>query len=215
VLSQIWGDILISVGPLQRLSECLAELPGVGRRSADRMAMRLARDPDGLLARLSGALAQARDEVTFCSQCGSVTTSAQNPCRLCTDPGRDPSQLCVVESAEDIGVIERSGAFRGHYHALSGRLSAMRGEGAESLRINELVARIQRDGVREVVLALNGGVESDGTAHYLAAQLASVCERVTRLAYGLPAGSGIQHMDAVTLGRALDGRQNVEESNHG
>jgi recombination protein RecR len=175
------------------------------------MAMRLARDPDGLLSRLGRALVEARAEVTFCSQCGSVTTASQNPCLLCTDAGRDTGVLCVVESAEDIGVIERSGAFSGRYHALGGRLSAMRGEGAESLRIDTLLARIRRDGIREVVLALNGGVESDGTAHYLASQLAPVCERVTRLAYGLPAGSGIQHMDGVTLGRALAGRQRVEE----
>jgi recombination protein RecR len=175
------------------------------------MAMRLARDSGGLLLRLSQALADARDQVSFCSLCGSVTRADQDPCRLCTDTDRDAHQLCVVEQADDIAVIERSGGFRGRYHTLAGRLSAIRGEGPDGLRIGRLVERVRKEGITEVVLALNGGVESDGTAHYLADQLAAFCPRVTRLAYGLPAGSGIQHMDAVTLGRALAGRQDVDE----
>ncbi len=199
----------MSVEALERLAECLARLPGVGRKTAERMAMRLVEDPDGLLRALIAALDAAGATVRFCGRCGAVTTVERDPCRLCTDPGRDDAVLCVVETPSDIAALERSGAFRGRYHALMGKISPMKGEGPEQLRIGALIKRVKAGGIAEVILALNTDVESDGTAAYLADVLRPCNVVVSRLAYGLPAGSGILYSDPVTLSRALKGRGGV------
>jgi recombination protein RecR len=192
---------------LDRLIRCLCRLPGVGRRSAERMALKLARDPKGLLAETADALREVSEKVCCCARCGVITTVERNPCRLCTDPRRDDALLCVVEDAEDILAIEKSSSFRGRYHSLMGKLSPMRGQGHNELRIDALLKRIDEGPCTEVILALNTDVESDATAGYIGDLLKSRKVKVTRLAFGLPAGSGIMYSDSVTLARALKGRQ--------
>lgn len=195
---------------LERLSERLSRLPGIGRRSAERMALRLARDPGGLASDLMAALRDVVANVRCCGRCGNVTTVDEDPCRLCVDPARDGAQLCVVEDASDILTIERAGGYRGRYHALLGKLSPMQGTGPRDIRVEALVRRVEQEGVRELVLALNTDVESDATARYIGELFKDRPVRVTRLAFGLPAGSGIMYADAVTLSRAMKGRQPLE-----
>lgn len=192
---------------LDRLSERLSQLPGVGRRSAERMALRLAREPEGLLADLEMALRDVADHVRCCSRCGSVTTVHDDPCRLCTDPAREGDCLCVVEDASDILTIEKSGGFRGRYHALQGKISPMDQTGPRDIRLEALARRVENEGISEVVLALNTDVESDATASFICEMFRGGRVRVTRLAFGLPAGSGIMYSDPVTLARAIKGRQ--------
>jgi recombination protein RecR len=189
-----------------RLSACLARLPGIGRRSAERLAVRLVREPDGILKDLQAALADARQNLRTCVWCGAVTTVDQQPCRLCTDPRRDARALCVVEEPNDIAVIERSGAFRGRYHALMGKLSPMRGEGLRHLRLQALLDRIGQEPIEEVILATSTDVEGDATASLVAEALKGRNVRVSRLAFGLPVSSGVAFADPVTLQRAISGR---------
>jgi recombination protein RecR len=195
------------VNALDRLTTTLARLPGVGRRSAERMAVALLRDPEGLLRELSSALTEAARSVTTCASCGSLTPVDQQPCRLCTAPGREAGVLCVVEDPSDIVLVERSGGYHGRYHALMGKLSPMRGEGFRSLRVVELVARVEREGFREVILATSTDVEGDATASYVADRLKGRGVTVTRVALGLPARSGIAYADPVTIQRAIAGRR--------
>jgi len=192
--------------PIDRVESCLAKLPGVGRRSAERMAAKLARDR-ALLDELVSSLGETRDRVRECSRCGSITTVDREPCRLCTDSTREDGVLCVVEDPNDIDLIERSGAFRGRYHALMGTISPMKGSGPDDLRLKSLLKRIAGEKFDEVILALNTDVESEATAGYIAEVLREKGVKVTRLAYGLPAGSGIRYSDPVTLDRAIRGRQ--------
>jgi recombination protein RecR len=193
--------------PMDRLIQLLARLPGVGRRSAERMAWALARDANGLTRELSAVLADTAQRMTVCSRCGNLTTRADDPCRLCTDTRRDDRVLCVVEDPADLVWIERSGGFRGRYHALMGRLSPMRGEGIAQLRVDALLARLKPEGVQEVILALNSDTESDATASFLHEALTAQGVKVTRLARGLPSGSGVGYADGATLARALEHRQ--------
>lgn len=195
--------------PIERLSTVFAKLPGVGRRSAARMAQRVARHSGQLAADLIGALQDVRDRITTCRRCGMLTLKEQNPCTLCMDPRRDDHLLCVVEDPADIELIEQAGAFRGRYHSLLGKLSPMKGEGLDNPRITQLLDRVKKEDIKEVIMALNADVESDATASYLHDQLHGHGVRVTRLAYGIPAGSGIAYADPVTLSRALQGRQEM------
>jgi len=194
---------------LDKLTRALSKLPGVGRRSAERMAMKLAADPEGLIMPLMAALEETRQTVAFCSRCGAMTESDRDPCRLCTDPARDGSSVCVVEDPSDIVALESTGAYTGRYHALMGKLSPMRGEGPNDIRIRALVRRIKEEGIKEVLLALNTDVESEATAGLIGDILKSRGIRTTRLAYGIPAGSGIRYADTITLDRAIRGRQDV------
>lgn len=194
---------------LERLAACLSRLPGVGRKSAERIAISLARDPDGLARDLCGALQDVQARLRGCPKCGCLTPVDVVPCRLCTSPGREARLLCVVEEPGDVTMIERSGGFRGRYHVLMGKLSPPRGDAPRDLRIDTLLKRIREEGFEEVVLALSTDVEGDATTSYLSDLLKNRKVRVTRLAYGLPAGSGIAYSDAVTLARALAGRQPV------
>jgi recombination protein RecR len=195
--------------PFDNLTRTLAKLPGLGRRSAERAALALVRRPDGLLDALMDALRQAREEVRLCGLCGALTTAGHDPCRLCTDPTRDATQLCVVEEPGDILAIERSGAFRGRYHALLGKLSPARATGPADLRLRELATRATDGGFREVILAISTDVEGDATAAYVAELLRNAGVSVTRLAFGLPADSGVGYSDPLTLKRAIGGRQTV------
>ena len=190
-----------------RLTASLGRLPGIGRRSAERIAMRLVRDGDDLLPGLMQALEDVRQSLCCCSKCGSITAVGENPCSLCTAEGRDKALLCVVEEPNDILTIERSGAFHGRYHALMGKLSPARGEGPEELRLKALLARVDDEKFEEVILALSTDVEGDATASYIIEALKPRRVRVSRLAFGLPVGSGIAYSDAETLAKALKGRQ--------
>jgi len=191
---------------LDRLKGLLSRLPGVGRRSAERMAVAIARNRDGYLDELAAVLREVGREVVACRECGSMTSRERNPCPLCTDPRRDRRLLCVVEDPADIEVIERAGVYRGSYHALMGRLAPARGESVATGRIQSLMERIRGEAVTEVILALNSDVESDATAHYLAEQLSGAAVKITRLARGIPAGSGLAYADPVTLEAAMKNR---------
>lgn len=193
--------------PLDRIMALLAKLPGVGKRSAERMAMALSRDPAGLMKELASALLDASQRMAACEKCGRQTLRDENPCGLCADPRRDDRWLCVVEDPSDIDRIERAGVFRGRYHALLGRISPMRGEGIAQLRIDALLERVRRESVREVLLALNTDTESDATASFLRDALAPLGVTVTRLARGIPTGSAVAYADTVTLARAIENRQ--------
>ena len=193
--------------PLARLIAGLSKLPGVGRRSAERMAMKLARDHGPLKRELVAALEDVESSVCECRLCGNLTLIAEDPCGLCTDPRRATGQLCVVQEPGDIAPIERAGAFRGRYHALMGKLSPMQEQGPAQLRLRSLLERIDAEGIREVILALNSDVEGDATARFLLEVLARKQVKLSRIAFGIPAGSGIGYSDPVTLARAMEGRQ--------
>lgn len=193
-----------------KLIECLRELPGVGQRSAERMALKILRT-GGLLQRMGAALKNAEKTLTICSNCGSVTYIDRQPCPLCVDTGRDPGILCVVEQPDDIAMIEKSGSYNGRYHSLMGKISPMRGDGPDSLRINNLLNRVDSGKFTEVILALSTDVEGETTANYIAELLSSRKVKVSRLALGMPAGSGISYADPVTLSRAIKNRIREKE----
>ena len=197
--------------PIDNLVKILSRLPGLGRRSAQRAAMALVRDPARILDPLSAALGDVRRRVRCCSRCGGFTTEDRDPCGICADPLRD-SVLCVVEDASDIVTIEASGAFRGRYHSLGGKLSPVHHVGPEKLRVDELRERIVAESVSEVVLAVSTDMEGDATAGYVEEVLrefpsAEAPVKVTRLAFGLPADSGIAYSDPLTLRRAIAARR--------
>jgi recombination protein RecR len=200
------GQNMTGKDPLAKLSMLLAKLPGVGRRSAERMALKLAREQGTLVRDLIAALGEVEATLKACSLCGSITRKDEDPCQLCTDPRRDDAVLCVVEDPADIVLIERAGGFRGRYHSLMGKLSPMKGEGVADLRIEALLKRIVSRGVKEVILALGSDVESDATISFLRQVLSSKKVAISRLAFGIPAGSEIAYSDPVTLARALEGR---------
>ena len=194
------------LGPVVELEKCLARLPGFGRRSAARAALALVREPGRLLEPLEAALRDAQANVRCCSKCGAFTIVGRDPCDFCTDATRDANILCVVEEAADIVPIESSGAFRGRYHALGGKLSPARRMGPEKLRFGELVERVKAENISEVLLAVSTDMEGDATAGYVAELLRDLGVKVTRLAFGLPADSGIAYSDALTLRRAINNR---------
>ncbi|MDY0144738.1 MAG: recombination mediator RecR [Kiritimatiellia bacterium] len=192
--------------PLGQLTTALARLPGIGRRTAERLAVHLARNPTGVGRELAEAIAGARQSLAACKLCGSVTAKTENPCRLCSDVRRDDTILCVVEDPADIALLERSGEYHGRYFALMGKLSPMRGEGIGELRLPALLERAAT--AQEILLALNCDVESEATASYLRHVLTQKLPKlkISRLALGIPAGSAIAFSDPVTLGRAIRGR---------
>lgn len=195
--------------PLDDLIAAFEKLPGIGKRSAERMAMAVVQSRDGLARRLADALLAADEQIGTCSRCGSITVTREDPCALCTDERRATQLLCVVERPGDIMRIEKSHGFKGRYHVLGGHLSPALGKGVGDLRVNELLARLQPEGIEEVILALGTDVESEATASYLAEVLHSRDVTVSRLAFGLPSGSAIEYADATTLQRALEGRQRL------
>ena len=190
---------------LQGLIAALGKLPGVGPRSAERIALHLAQAPAEISTNLAAALGRARETIQFCQQCGALTD--RQPCAICADPRRDTTLLCVVERAVDIIALEKPATFKGLFHVLGGRISPLNGIGPEDLRIAQLVQRIPAQSVKEVIIALPSDVEGDATSHYLAKILAPTGARVTRIAQGLPAGSGLDYADELTLSRALEGRR--------
>jgi len=193
--------------PVQRLVDELARLPGIGRKSAQRLAFHLLNVEEADALRLADAIVEMRRNVRLCRRCFNVT--GEEECAICRDLRRDPTLLCVVERAQDIPAIERSGSFAGRYHVLGGALSPIAGIGPDRLHLRELVARIEAEGVTEVIVATNPNVEGDTTAMYIAKLLGPLEVTVTRLASGLPVGGDLDYADEVTLGRALDGRREI------
>lgn len=194
-------------GPVQQLLAALGQLPGIGPRSAERIALHLVQGDSGAAKNLAQAILHARDRIHNCSICGALTEA--DPCAICSESQRDASVVCVVERAVDIFSIEKSGAFRGKFHVLGGKISPVNGVTPEDLRISALEARLSREPIKEIVLALPTDVEGDATSFYLAKHLARDNVKITRLAYGLPAGSGLEYADELTLTRALEGRREV------
>ena len=195
-------------GPVQALIDELGRLPGVGPKSAQRIAFHLLRVDVADARRLAAAIVDAKERVTWCRQCFNI--SEGELCAYCRDDRRDSRILCVVEEPRDIVAIERTGEFKGRYHVLQGAISPIEGIGPEQLRIKELLARIGDDGVEEVILATNPNIEGEATAMYLARLLKPLGVRVTRIASGLPVGGDLEYADEVTLGRAFEGRRDVD-----
>ena len=194
-------------GPIQDLIDELSRLPGIGPKSAQRLAFYIVKAPAEDARRLSEALVAAKDRVRFCTECFAV--SEGDRCRICRDPGRDPTVICVVEESKDQAAIEKAGVIKGRYHVLGGAISPLEGIGPDDLRVQELLDRVQRDGVQEVILATNPNLEGNATAMYVAALLRPSGVRVTRLASGLPVGGDLEYADEVTLGQALEGRREM------
>ena len=193
------------IGPeIERLIQLLAKLPGLGPRSARRVALHLIRRKDQLLAPLAAAMVEANDKVRVCSTCGNIDTA--DPCTICTDPRRDDTTLIVVETVADLWALERAGALNARYHVLGGVLSPLDGVGPDDLSIRALVARVAEGGFGEVILAVNATVEGQTTAHYITDQLAGLDVRVTRLAHGVPVGGELDYLDEGTLAQALRAR---------
>jgi recombination protein RecR len=190
-----------------RLIEELSELPGIGRKTAARLTFFLLRSQSGLAERLAEALRELGERTRFCSTCYNITE--QDPCPICADLERDRGIICVVEEPLDVLAIEQAGTYKGLYHVLHGVLAPSQGIFVEDLRIGELVARIKGGGVGEVILATNPTSEGDWTASYLITQLRPLGVRVTRLGRGLPVGGDLEYADAVTLTRALEGREEI------
>lgn len=194
-------------GPLQRLIDELARLPGIGKKSAQRMAFHLLSVEEADALRLAQSITDLREQLGICNRCFNVTSSEE--CSICRDPKRDVSIVCVVERAQDIAVIERTQEFRGRYHVLGGSISPIGGVGPGQLRISELSDRIAVEGITELIVATNPTVEGDVTAMYLARELKPTGVRITRLAMGLPVGGDLDYADELTLGRALTGRMEM------
>lgn len=189
------------------LIAALSKLPGIGPRSAERIALHLAQTEAGVVNHLAEALVTARARIQFCTTCGALTE--QSPCSICADSRRDGTLICVVERAVDILSIEKSGTFRGKFHVLGGKISPLDGVEPEDLRIKELEQRLGAESIQEVVIALGTDVEGDATSHYLAKRLSRPALKISRIAYGLPAGSGLEYADELTLSRALEGRREM------
>jgi recombination protein RecR len=185
----------------------LARLPGIGRKTAQRLTFHLLQQPPDQVVRLAAALQAAAERVRPCETCGNLTESAT--CAICADPRRERTLLCVVEEPSAVGVVDRATGFRGRYHVLGGRLSPLEGIGPEALRMDQLVRRVEQDGVLEVILATNPSMEGEVTATYIQQLLAGHAVRVTRLARGLPMGGELEYVDTVTLAHALTARQDL------
>ena len=187
------------------LIDNLSRLPGIGRKTATRLALHLLRQPEDKVRDLARSIVEVKERIRFCSLCHNFT--ADDPCPLCRDESRDWSLLCVVEGPGDLMALESTGAFKGRYHVLGGALSPLSGIGPDELRIDELLERVERDGVREVLLATGAGTEGEATAGYLADLLKDKDIRVTRIATGVPLGADLEYVDEATLKRALNGRR--------
>jgi recombination protein RecR len=193
--------------PLTRLVEHLQRLPGIGRKSAQRLAFHILRTPREDAERLCEAVRDVKDKVTYCSVCNNITDV--EPCAYCSDEGRDRRVICVVEEAQNVSVIEKTREFKGTYHVLMGAISPLQGIGPDELKIRGLLSRVEGGSVEEVILATNPNVEGEATAIYLARLLKPLGVRVTRIAMGVPVGSDLEYADEVTMNKAMEGRREV------
>ncbi len=199
-------------GAVQDLIDELGRLPGIGPKSAQRIAFYLLKLPRDEAVRLARAIDVVKDQVSWCGRCFNVAERSgeeRTECAICLDPQRDPSVLCVVEEPRDIVAVEKTREYRGRYHVLQGAISPIDGIGPEQLRVRELLARIGEEAVTEVILCTNPNIEGDATALYLASLLNDLPVKVTRIASGLPVGGDLEYADELTLGRALEGRREV------
>ena len=194
-------------GPIQDLIDELARLPGIGPKSAQRLAFYIVKAPPDEAKRLAEALINAKERVRFCRECYGVAEGEL--CRVCRDASRDATVICVVEESKDQAAIEKAGVVKGRYHILGGAISPLEGIGPDDLRVQELLDRVGRDGVREVIIATNPNLEGNATAMYIAGLLKPIGVTVTRLASGLPVGGDLEYADEVTLGQALEGRREM------
>ncbi len=194
-------------GPVQRLINEFARLPGIGPKSASRLTFYLLRAADEQSTELATALQELKETTQLCSVCFNITE--EDPCNICADDGREHQLLCVVEEPLDVVAVERSRAYDGRYHVLHGAISPIEGIGPEDLKIAELIKRIENDDFEEIIVATNATLEGDSTALYLQRRLASYALKLTRLARGLPVGGDLEYTDEITLGRALEGRQEL------
>ena len=194
---------------MQAMIDSLSRLPGVGPKSAQRIAFHLLKSDVEEVKKLTNAIQEARGSVRFCDRCFNFSEATL--CHLCSDERRDASVLCVVEESRDVVALEKTGQFRGRYHVLLGAINPLEGTGPEHLKVRELLLRLEPEGVQEVILCLNPNTEGDVTAMYLARLLKPLGVKVTQLAMGLPVGGDLEYADEVTLGRALMGRREVGE----
>ena len=201
-------------GPVQELIDELGRLPGIGPKSAQRIAFHLLKLSKADALRLAHAIAEVKDRVVFCRRCFNIaiaTDDGANECGICTDDRRDATVLCVVEEPRDIVAVERTGEFRGRYHVLQGAISPIEGIGPDQLRVRELLVRLEPEGVLEVILCTNPNLEGEATALYLGKLLKPLGVRTTRIASGLPVGGDLEYADDLTLGRALEGRREIPD----
>jgi recombination protein RecR len=194
-------------GPIQELIDELSRLPGVGPKSAQRLAFYLVKAPADEAKRLAASIVSAKEKIFFCRECGNVAEGEL--CRICRDPGRDATVICVVEEPKDAATVEKAGVIKGRYHVLGGAISPLDGIGPDDLRVQQLLDRVERNGVTEVILATNPNLEGNATAMYVAALLKPLGISVTRLASGLPVGGDLEYADEVTLSQALEGRREM------
>jgi recombination protein RecR len=195
--------------PMQVLIDALGRLPGIGPKSAQRIAFHLLKTDRGDVERLASSILEARALVRFCERCFNFSDAEL--CRVCRDEGRDSTTVCVVEESRDLIAIEKTGQFKGRYHVLLGSINPLEGVGPEHLKIRELLVRIGAEGIDEVIVCTNPNTEGDVTAMYLARLLKPLGLRVTRIASGLPVGGDLEYADELTLGRALDGRREIPD----
>jgi recombination protein RecR len=194
--------------PIQRLVAALRRLPGIGEKSATRLAFHLLSAPELQVQELADAIVRLKKEIVLCAECFDLTDAS--PCAICRDARRDPSLLCVVEEPADLAAIEAAGGYSGRYHVLGGALSPIDGIGPDELRIADLESRVRKGGVVELILATNPTAEGDATAHYLADRLRGSGIRTTRIACGMPLGGDLEYADPVTIGRSLANRRELE-----
>ena len=195
--------------PVERLIEGFARLPGIGPKTASRLTYYLLKAPESESRELAAALQEMQTSTSFCTVCFNITVSDITPCMVCTDDSRDKKLVCVVEEPLDVLAIERTGIFRGRYHVLHGAISPVEGIGPEDLRIEELVRRVDQEGIEELILATNPTLEGEATVMYLRQRFKGHPVRLTRLARGLPSGGDLEYADVTTLSQALEGRQEI------
>ena len=193
--------------PLERLIERLRKLPGVGQKSAQRLAFHLMRGDEAEARALAEAILEVKEKIRLCPVCFNITDT--DPCAICSDAGRDRASLCVIEEPNNLATIEKTGQFHGLYHVLHGALSPLKGIGPDDLKIPALLERLRDGSVKEVILATNPNVEGEATATYLSRLLKPIGVKVTRIALGLPVGSELEYADEVTVGKALEGRREI------
>jgi len=194
-------------GPLEKLVAELTRLPGIGRKSAQRLAFFLMRQPPEEVEKLARAITEVKEKVFYCSQCNNITES--DPCYICSDTQREQSRICVVEDPSSLFTIEKTNQYRGLYHVLLGALSPLDGIGPEQLKIEGLLKRIKKGGVEEIIIATNPNVQGEATALYLAKLIKPLGIKVTRIALGLPVGSDLEYADEVTMAKAMEGRREI------
>ena len=195
-------------GAIQDLIDELGRLPGIGPKSAQRIAFHIVQSERVDISRLADVLRTVKEKVKFCTECGNI--SEEELCRICRDPRRDPTLICVVEESKDVIAIEKTREFRGKYHVLGGAISPIDGIGPENLRIQELMVRLAATEIQEIIIATDPNLEGEATATYLSRLLKPLGMKVSRLASGLPVGGDLEYADEVTLGRAFEGRRTVE-----